>query len=110
MGEETDISIEPATDIYVERLQAWRFLREVRRVSGLRLGRTGRGHQVLPEDLTRRAIAEAAPRGVVEPVGQPAGGARASASGGLSRGRKRRARPFRFSTPPFCQGLCGSQK
>src|SRR5881227_4366372 len=37
-----------------------------------RLGRAGRGRQVLLEDLTRRAIAEAAPRGVVEPVGEPA--------------------------------------
>src|SRR3954454_11564741 len=39
-----------------------------------RLGRAGRGRQVLLEDLTRRAIAEAAPRGVVEPVGEPAEG------------------------------------
>src|SRR3954453_14799533 len=49
-----------------------RFLREVRQVSGLRLGRAGRGRQVLLEDLARGAIAEAAPRGVVEPVGEPA--------------------------------------
>jgi hypothetical protein len=28
---------------------------------------------------------------------------------GVSRGRTRRARPFRFSTEPFCQGACGSQ-
>src|SRR3954447_18987872 len=39
-----------------------------------RLGRAGRGRQVLLEDVTRRAIAEAAPRGVVEPVGEPAEG------------------------------------
>src|SRR4051794_34139669 len=40
--------------------------------SGVRLGRAGRGRQVLLEDLARRAVAEAAPRGVVEPVGEPA--------------------------------------
>src|SRR5689334_19381067 len=40
----------------------------------VRLGRAGRGRQVLLEDLTRRAIAEAAPGGVVEPVGEPAEG------------------------------------
>src|SRR5689334_1090337 len=40
----------------------------------VRLGRAGRGRQVLLEDLTRRAVAEAAPRGVVEPVGEPAAG------------------------------------
>src|SRR3954462_8045535 len=32
---------------------------------GVRLGRAGRGRQVLPEDLARRAVAEAAPPGVV---------------------------------------------
>src|SRR3954464_2984885 len=40
--------------------------------AGLRLGRAGRGRQVLLEDLARGAVAEAAPRGVVEPVGEPA--------------------------------------
>src|SRR3954447_13682745 len=39
-----------------------------------RLGQAGRGRRVLLEDLTRRAIAEAAARGVVEPVGEPAEG------------------------------------
>src|SRR4051812_5725447 len=53
---------------------ARRFLREVRRVPGLRLGRPGRGRQVLLEDLPGRAVAEAAARGVVEPVGEPAEG------------------------------------
>src|SRR3954454_1285452 len=38
----------------------------------MRLGRAGRGRQVLLEDLTRGAVAEAAARGVVEPVGEPA--------------------------------------
>src|SRR4051794_14344159 len=50
----------------------WRFLREVREVRGERLGRPGRGRQVLLEDLPGRAVAEAAARGVVEPVGEPA--------------------------------------
>src|SRR3954447_12556888 len=50
----------------------WRFLREVRQAWGVRLGRAGRGRQVLLEDLARGAVAEAAPRGVVEPVGEPA--------------------------------------
>src|SRR3954453_22840347 len=36
------------------------------------LGRPGRGRQVLLEDLPGRAVAEAAARGVVEPVGEPA--------------------------------------
>src|SRR4051812_25511553 len=40
----------------------------------MRLGRAGRGRQVLLEDLTRGAVAEAAARGVVEPVGEPAEG------------------------------------
>src|SRR5689334_13483735 len=40
--------------------------------AGARLGRAGRGRQVLPEDLARGSVAEAAARGVVEPVGQPA--------------------------------------
>ena len=38
----------------------------------MRLGRAGRGRQVLLEDLARGAVAEAAARGVVEPVGEPA--------------------------------------
>ena len=42
--------------------------------AGVRLGRPGRGRQVLLEDLARRAVAEAAPRRVVEPVGEPAEG------------------------------------
>src|SRR4051795_12158698 len=52
--------------------------RDVRAVStrsatgeGVRLGRPGLGRQVLLEDLARGAVAEAAPRRVVEPVGQP---------------------------------------
>src|SRR3954454_23078008 len=40
--------------------------------AGVRLGRPGRGRQVLLEDLPGRAVAEAAARGVVEPVGEPA--------------------------------------
>src|SRR6476646_6564457 len=40
--------------------------------AGVRLGWAGRGRQVLLEDLARGAIADAAPRGVVEPVGEPA--------------------------------------
>ena len=38
----------------------------------MRLGRAGRGRQVLLEDLPGRAVAEAAARRVVEPVGEPA--------------------------------------
>src|SRR3954471_20528163 len=38
----------------------------------LRLGRPGRGRQVLLEDLARGPVTEAAPRRVVEPVGEPA--------------------------------------
>ena len=38
----------------------------------MRLGRGGRGRQVRLEDLARGAVAEAAPGGVVEPVGEPA--------------------------------------
>src|SRR4051812_15549541 len=38
----------------------------------MRLGRAGRGCQVLLEDLTRGAVAEAAARRAVEPVGEPA--------------------------------------
>src|ERR687884_488281 len=41
-------------------------------VEGVRLGRAGRGRQVLPEDLARGAVAEATARGVVESVGEPA--------------------------------------
>src|SRR3954462_6106964 len=37
----------------------------------VRLGRAGRGRQVLLEDLPGCPVAEAAARGVVEPVGQP---------------------------------------
>jgi hypothetical protein len=37
----------------------------------VRLGRAGRGRQVLPEHLPGRPVAEAAPRRVVEPVGEP---------------------------------------
>src|SRR4051794_27382120 len=77
---------------------------------GVRLGRPGRGRQVLVEDFARGPVAEAAPRGAVEPVGEPRRGADASAPGSASRGRKRLTRPFAFSTPPFCQGECGSQK
>src|SRR5690242_4785969 len=40
--------------------------------AGSRLGRAGQGRQVLLEDLARRAVAEAAARGAVEPVGEPA--------------------------------------
>src|SRR5690242_635740 len=40
--------------------------------AGVRLRRAGRGRQVLLEDLPGRAVAEAAARGVVEPVGEPA--------------------------------------
>src|SRR3954471_10715032 len=39
---------------------------------GVRLGRPGLGRQVLLEDLARGAVAEAAARGIVEPVGQAA--------------------------------------
>src|SRR5215218_1028195 len=49
---------------------SWRFLREVRQ-RRVRLGRSGWGRQVLLEDLARRAIAEAAPGRIVEPVGEP---------------------------------------
>src|SRR5690242_4670973 len=38
----------------------------------VRLGRPGWGGQVIPEDFPGRPVAEAAPRGVVEPVGEPA--------------------------------------
>src|SRR3954452_4400535 len=38
----------------------------------MRLGRAGRGRKVLLEDLTRGAVAEAAARRAVEPVGEPA--------------------------------------
>ena len=38
----------------------------------MRLGLRGRTGQVLLEDLARGAVAEAAARGVVEPVGKPA--------------------------------------
>src|SRR3954465_11875589 len=38
----------------------------------MRLGRAGRGRQVLLEDLTGGAVAEAAARRAVEPVGEPA--------------------------------------
>src|SRR3954449_2209743 len=37
----------------------------------MRLGRAGRGRQVLLEDLTRGAVAEAAARRTIEPVGEP---------------------------------------
>src|SRR5690242_2748966 len=40
--------------------------------AGARLGRAGRGRQVLLEDLARGSVAEATARGDVEPVGQPA--------------------------------------
>src|SRR3954467_4689537 len=40
--------------------------------AGVRLGRAGRGRQVRLEHLAGRAVAEAAPRRVVEPVGEPA--------------------------------------
>src|SRR3954470_720063 len=70
MGEETDISIELATDIYVERAVSTRSATG----AGVRLGRARRGRQVLLEDLARGAVAEAAARGVVEPVGEPAEG------------------------------------
>src|SRR4051812_13312497 len=40
--------------------------------AGVRLGRAGRGGQVLLEDLARGAVAEATARGVVEPVGEVA--------------------------------------
>src|SRR4051795_10173611 len=40
--------------------------------AGVRLGRAGRGGQVLLEDLARGAVAEATARGVVEPVGEAA--------------------------------------
>src|SRR3954470_14774346 len=39
--------------------------------AGARLGRAGRGRQVLLEDLTRGAVAEAAARRTIEPVGEP---------------------------------------
>src|SRR3954452_9498862 len=39
--------------------------------AGVRLGRAGRGRQVLLEHLARGAVAEAAPRRVVEPIGEP---------------------------------------
>src|SRR6059058_4685703 len=38
---------------------------------GVRLGRAGRGRQVRLEHLARGAVAEAAPRRVVEPIGEP---------------------------------------
>src|SRR3954452_18646752 len=40
--------------------------------AGVRLGRAGRGGQVLLEDLARGAVAEATARGVVDPVGEAA--------------------------------------
>src|SRR5437588_7914663 len=39
---------------------------------GVRLGRAGRGGQVLLEDLARGAVVEATARGVVDPVGEAA--------------------------------------
>src|SRR3954464_4988287 len=51
---------------------SWRFLREVREVRGERLGRPGRGRQVLLEHFPGRPVAEATPGRVVEPVGEPA--------------------------------------
>src|SRR3954453_13353435 len=39
--------------------------------AGVRLGRAGRGRQVLLEDLARGAVAEAAPGRVFQPVGEP---------------------------------------
>ena len=66
--------------------------------AGVRLGRAGRGRQVLSEDLARGAVAEAAPRGVVEPVGEaaemgaaraPRAGSRAAGSGGRGRSGSR---------------------
>src|SRR4051812_18462007 len=56
----------------------------------MRLGRAGRGRQVLLEDLTRGAVAEAAARGVVEPVGEPA---EAGASERLGRALARQEAP-----------------
>src|SRR4051812_48045392 len=69
MGEETDISIELATDIYVERAVSTRSATGAR----ARLGRPGRGRQVPLEDLPGRPVTEAAPGCVVQPVGEPAG-------------------------------------
>src|SRR4051794_37438906 len=40
--------------------------------AGVRLGRPGRGRQVLLGDLPGRAVAEAAARGAVEPAREPA--------------------------------------
>src|SRR3954453_4866609 len=54
--------------------------------AGVRLGRPGRGRQVLVEDFARRAVAEATPRGAVEPVGEPPQGRRRERPGlGLAR-------------------------
>src|SRR4051794_19451116 len=53
---------------------------------GVRLGRPGRGRQVRLEHLARGAVAEAAPRRVVEPVGEPPQGRRRERPGlGLAR-------------------------
>src|SRR3954454_19108847 len=52
----------------------------------VRLGRPGRGRQVLVEDFARGPVAEAAPRGAVEPVGEPVQGRRRECPGlGLAR-------------------------
>src|SRR4051794_41532811 len=85
-----------------------RFLREVRQVWGLRLGRTGRGRQVLPEDLTRRAIAEAAAGGVVEPVGEAAGmGPRERLGRALARQEAAGGGRSGFRPPPPSRGVRG---
>src|SRR3954469_10759063 len=58
--------------------------------AGVRLGRPGRGRQVLLEDLARGAVAEAAPRRAVQPVGEPA---QAGASERLGRALARQEAP-----------------
>src|SRR4051794_22025235 len=88
-----------------------RFLREVGEVRGERVGWPGRGRQVLLEHFPGRAVAEATPGRVVEPVGQPAeAGARERLGWAPARQEAPGAAVQVLETLPFCQGECGSQK
>jgi hypothetical protein len=53
------------------------------------------------EDLARGAVAEAAPGGVVEPVGEPPQTDPSERPALAVAGRKRLTRPFAFSTLPL---------
>src|SRR4051812_38975942 len=85
---------------------------------GERLGRAGRGRQVRLEDLARGAVAEAAPGGVVEPVGEPPQtdpSERPALAVAGEEAPDPAVRVLDASLLPrtmraFCQGLCGSQK